>query len=216
MLNLEPQPLPEDIKHQMKSRRALDILRIKIMKEKGEISEAQVKALARQDDLLKEALDKKITVEEKAALKIDQYKEQLEKEKNIARADGGQDRLAEIRSKYDDLKIIDMQVLKGFSEDYERYMTVKGMGKLPIYIPPVGTNNLKTAQAAQAIIKERKDQEARDARVHDDDSNLNYNPSKPGFGPNGEIEENFLDKQIKQMAKKKIDAVTKDQALLRI
>ena len=83
MLSLEPQPLAEDIKHQMKSRRALDILRIKIMKEKGEISEAQVKALARQDDLLKEALDKKITVEEKAALKIDQYKEQLEKEKNI-------------------------------------------------------------------------------------------------------------------------------------
>ena len=60
----------------MKSRRALDIFRIKHMKEKGEITEEQIRELEGQGVAMKEVLASKLTVEQRALLRIDQFQEQ--------------------------------------------------------------------------------------------------------------------------------------------
>lgn len=108
----------------MASKRALDVYKVRKMKEDGSITERQLQHEYEQTEEFKEDQIKK---KESIEYFIEQFKIKLAEEIEQKKQDFETDRFREIQEKYPSLKNLDFEQMKPFREAYDKYMTVKGL-----------------------------------------------------------------------------------------
>ena len=85
---------------------------------------------------------------------IRKYAERAKLDAIRKEANKSRDRLSDLRANYPELKNLEVKTAKVFVEFYDRYMTLSGINKRPIF--NAGDDAAKNKQLVAQIMKERK------------------------------------------------------------
>ena len=154
-------PMSKEIVEKLSSNRALDVLKIRHMKKHGLITAAQLK-YQRQLEEDKVGIDRN----DPEAI-IRKYTERQKMEEIRAVNNRSRDRLSRLRKDYPELKNVEVKTAKVFAQYYDRYMSLSGINKKPIW-----NDKGQGAKNKQLVAQIMREKTKAMEKINDKNSNL--------------------------------------------